>query len=126
MIVYTCPECGGDLRFSTILTYPPTNITECPFCGWREEKMEKIERTPYKSNSQHDHTVDDSLLKEESYSKADVVAMLEKLRQEIDMMSDSVVDGRNVTITSWGGMQKRICDLIQSKIKSLGEVKDGQ
>ncbi len=53
---------------------------------------------------------------EEIFTKADVVAMLTELKTEIDIMSDSVVEGRTVTVTSWRGMQKRICKLIQSKI----------
>ena len=52
-------------------------------------------------------------------NNADMVAMFTELKQEIDKMSDSVVEGRTVTITSWGGMQKRICELIQSKIEQV-------
>ena len=58
----------------------------------------------------------------EAIPKADVVDMLEVLKANIDIMSDTVVEGRTVTITSWKGMQKRICKLIQSKIdKYKGE-----
>lgn len=53
---------------------------------------------------------------EEIYTKADKVAMLKDLKEEIDIMSDTVVEDRTVTITSWHGMQKRISELIQSKI----------
>ena len=55
----------------------------------------------------------------ENRLKADVVAMLTELKTEIALMSDSFVEGRNVTITSWSGMQKRICELIQYKIDKL-------
>ena len=138
MIVFTCPECGGDLRYSDICTYPPIHVAECPVCGWREEKRENIKRIPYTNSclaisqpttntgqvTQHDQTADEPPLKDESYSKADVIAMFEKLRQEIGIMSDSVVEGSNIIITCWSGMQKRICNLIQSKINSLKEIKD--
>ena len=53
------------------------------------------------------------------YSKDEVIDMLTVLKAEIDIMSDSVIDGRTVTITSWKGMQKRICDLLQSRIDNL-------
>ena len=52
-------------------------------------------------------------------TKANMAVMLTELKTEIDTMSDSVVEGRTVTITSWKGMQKRICKLIQSKIDKL-------
>ena len=61
---------------------------------------------------------------DEMYTKDQVVDMLKDLKTEIDIMSDSVVEGRTVTITSWKGMQERICKLIQSKIDKLKEVKD--
>ncbi len=57
----------------------------------------------------------------ETRLKAEKVATLTELRQEIDIMSDTVVEGRTVTITSWIGMKKRICNLIQSKIDKLKE-----
>ena len=50
MIIYTCPKCGGDLQFSVIDTYPPIHVTECPKCGWKEEKMDEIERVPYRTD----------------------------------------------------------------------------
>lgn len=60
----------------------------------------------------------------EIFTKADLVAMLEELKTEIDIMLDSVVEGRTITITSWKGMQKKICNLIQQKINALeGETK---
>ncbi len=62
---------------------------------------------------------------EDVYTKADMLAMLTELRTEINIMSDSVVEGRTVTITSWGGMKKRICMLIQARIDKLKENEDG-
>ena len=61
----------------------------------------------------------------EIFTKADMIDMLTELKTKIDMMSDSVVEGRTVTITSWRGMQKRICKLIQSRIDELKEQEDG-
>ena len=55
----------------------------------------------------------------EARLKADMVDMLDELKKEIDMMSDTVIKHRTVTITSWKGMQKRISDLVQSKIDQL-------
>jgi len=57
--------------------------------------------------------------------KNDMIAMLTELHTEIDAMSDSVVEGSTITITSWRGMQKRICKLIQSKIEQIEENKNG-
>lgn len=57
----------------------------------------------------------------EVFTKDEVIAMLTELRQEIDIMSDTVVESRTITVTSWKGMQKRICNLIQSKIDKLKE-----
>ena len=61
----------------------------------------------------------------ETRLKADMVKVLTELKTEIAIMSDSVVEGRAVTITSWRGMQKRICKLIQSKIDKLKGDADG-
>ena len=60
----------------------------------------------------------------EAELKADLAAVLTELKTEINIMSDTVVEDRTVTITSWSGMKKRICKLIQSKIDKLKEVKD--
>ena len=51
----------------------------------------------------------------EIFTKADMVAILTDLKTAIYIMY-TVVEHRTVTITSWKGMQKRICNLIQSKI----------
>lgn len=64
-------------------------------------------------------------ISEKVYTKDEVVAMLTGLKTEIDIMSDTVVEGRTVTVTSWKGMQKRICKLIQSKIDKLEGNTDG-
>ena len=53
------------------------------------------------------------------YDKDAVARMFKELQLEIEKMSDSVVEGRTVTITSWKGMQKRICKLIQEKISVI-------
>lgn len=58
------------------------------------------------------------------YTKSDMVDMLTELKKEIEIMSDTVVEHRTVTITSWKGMQKRICDLVQAGIDKLKENKD--
>jgi hypothetical protein len=58
---------------------------------------------------------------EDIFTKADMVAMLTELKTAVDIMSDTVVEDRTVTITSWLGMQKRISKLIQSKIDKLEE-----
>ncbi len=57
----------------------------------------------------------------DAYTKDEVIAMLTELKTDIDIMSDTVVKDRTITITSWKGMQKRICNLIQSKIDKLKE-----
>ena len=54
-------------------------------------------------------------------TKDEVVAMLKDLKEDVDIMSDTVVEDKTVTITSWHGMQKRISKLIQSKIDKLEE-----
>lgn len=55
----------------------------------------------------------------ETRLKADMVAMLTELKTEIHIMSDTVVESKTVTVTSWSGMQTRICKLIQQKINAL-------
>lgn len=53
------------------------------------------------------------------FTKEEVIALLTELKTEIHIMSDTVVEGKTVTITSWEGMQKRICKLIEQKINEL-------
>ncbi len=62
---------------------------------------------------------------EEMYTKDEVVAMLTEIQTDIEGMSDTVVEDRTVTITSWKGMQKRICKLIQLRIDKLKGEEDG-
>lgn len=48
IVVYTCPECGHDLRETTIATYPPIYRKECPNCHWYwESTPEPIKRIPF-------------------------------------------------------------------------------
>lgn len=48
MIIYTCPNCGHDLRESVIATYPPIYRKECPNCNWSwESGPEPIKRIPF-------------------------------------------------------------------------------
>jgi len=89
---------------------------------YKEPKTKTAQALEYAINSlKTDETYQIMYEGEEIFTKDDMVAMLTELRQEIDIMSDSVVEGRTVTITSWSGMQKRICKLIQSKINKLKE-----
>lgn len=47
-IIYTCPECGGDLWNICITTNPPIEYKQCQQCGWTsDEKREEIIRIPY-------------------------------------------------------------------------------
>lgn len=39
MIIYICPECGGDLVDYVITTYPPIQAKKCLRCGWRWESQ---------------------------------------------------------------------------------------
>lgn len=49
MIIYTCPNCGGDLREVVLASYPPQYKVYCPKCNWEniEEKRDEIVRVPY-------------------------------------------------------------------------------
>ena len=47
MIVYTCPECGYDLRESVVCTMPPVYVADCPNCGWHHERRGSDMRVPY-------------------------------------------------------------------------------
>lgn len=47
-IIYTCPNCGGDLSEIMIATNPPIYTKVCHNCGWSvEEPRESIVRIPY-------------------------------------------------------------------------------
>ncbi len=54
--------------------------------------------------------------------KADLVAMLTEIQMEIEEMTDTSVEHKAITVSTWKGMQKKICDLIQQKIDKLKEV----
>lgn len=41
MIIYTCPKCGENLMNYVIATFPPINVMECHYCGWRHEDKPK-------------------------------------------------------------------------------------
>ena len=48
MVIYTCPECGGDLMPYVITTYPPISACMCLKCGWRwESEREELRRIPF-------------------------------------------------------------------------------
>ena len=47
-VVYTCPNCGGDLQIECICTNPPQYRMTCFKCGWvEEEAQEDTIRIPY-------------------------------------------------------------------------------
>lgn len=49
MIVYICPECGGDLQEMVLDSYPPIYKKECLKCGWSYSLIngEEIIKIPY-------------------------------------------------------------------------------
>lgn len=48
MVIYICPQCGGDLVDYVIATYPPISAKSCPNCGWRwEDRLDEIKRVPF-------------------------------------------------------------------------------
>ena len=51
MIIYTCPECGGDLQEMVLDSYPPIYKKECLKCGWTENRMDETVRIPYQSQN---------------------------------------------------------------------------
>lgn len=50
MIIYTCPECGGDLDEIVLTSNPPIYKKRCPMCGWEESKMGEVIRIPYQQS----------------------------------------------------------------------------
>lgn len=42
----------------------------------------------------------------------DKVKVLDKIRAEIDLLSDSRCDGTTITIYSWNGMKRRVLEII--------------
>lgn len=106
MLVYTCPKCGKDLQFTVVATYPPINVAECPNCGWREEKGDKIERIPYKAI-----TVGNDV-----YSKDEVITILTELQQEIE---ENVLADDPDTILTFLQARETCVAAIQQKINEL-------
>ena len=53
-IIYTCPECGADLREEVLLRNPPITKMICDNCGWGSEEDEYIVRIPYATESDFD------------------------------------------------------------------------
>lgn len=49
MIIYTCPNCGGDLQEIMLASLPPQFKKECPNCGWShiDSMSEQIIKIPY-------------------------------------------------------------------------------
>lgn len=48
----TCPECGSDLEYLQIATYPPISVKRCMKCSWslEGERLPNI-GTPFKKNA---------------------------------------------------------------------------
>ena len=58
MIVYTCPQCGGDLIAFVITTLPPITGQKCTRCSWRlEEPQKEIVRIPFEQRMDGDGDV---------------------------------------------------------------------
>lgn len=50
-IIYTCPECGGDLQHVLLTSDPPKHQEMCISCGWSSEvEDEVVVRIPYGGN----------------------------------------------------------------------------
>lgn len=46
--VYTCPQCGHDLRLTQLTSNPPINEYHCFNCGWfYQEKRDETIRIPF-------------------------------------------------------------------------------
>ena len=47
-VIYTCPQCGGDLHEVCLPVNPPKYKVQCFACGWSDNtKEEKVIRIPY-------------------------------------------------------------------------------
>ena len=55
--------------------------------------------------------------------KNEVNDVLDKIKAEIDLLSDSRCDGTTVTIYSWNGMKRRVFEIIDN-YKSESEDKE--
>ena len=136
MLVYTCPRCRKELQFIDIATYPPIHIAECPSCGWREEKSDKIERIPYKTSdvaSQPSCGLLDNAtyykitetgqlcMVEDVYSKEEVISILEEVQNEINELEPSESYQNEYTNAYLGAVAMKEKDkyIIQQKINEL-------
>ena len=53
-IIYTCPECGGDLEETVLTSLPPQYHFSCRKCGWSHTKKSKCpepKRIPFGSDA---------------------------------------------------------------------------
>lgn len=131
MLVYTCPKCGEELQFSDIATYPPIHITECPSCGWREEKRDTIEKIPYKTSdvssqpscglldnaTYYEITETGQLcMVKDVYIKSDVITILTEIQQEIE--ENVLADDPDTTLTFLQARETCVA-VIQQKISEL-------
>lgn len=49
IVIETCPECGADLEYLQIATYPPIPVRRCTKCSWHwEGEREPIIKIPFK------------------------------------------------------------------------------
>ena len=51
MIIYTCPECGGDLDGIVLTSNPPIYKMRCRICGWEVNEGVQTIRMPYQSQN---------------------------------------------------------------------------
>ena len=50
MIIFTCPECGGDLEPFVLTSNPPICKMRCRICGWEgSNDIPETIRIPYQS-----------------------------------------------------------------------------
>lgn len=48
MLIYTCPNCGGDLHDIMLACNPPIHQKVCHNCGWSyEDPREEVIRVPF-------------------------------------------------------------------------------
>ena len=53
VIIETCPECGHDLHYLVLDTYPPITQKKCINCGWEcAGKQEEVIRIPFGKRSE--------------------------------------------------------------------------
>lgn len=57
-VVEVCPECGADILYLEICTYPPIPVRQCTKCSWRwEGQAEETLRVPFNPNGYNTLTV---------------------------------------------------------------------